>query len=99
MLWGQSPLAWLEGQERDLRRAAEADREAAGADARGHEEVAAALDPVAAGVAVAETRRDDPRAQRRRCRDLAAVRMARDRERDALGDPREDVGAVGQDDQ
>jgi len=57
--------------------------------------VAAALDDMPARVALAVARRDDLAAQDRHG-DLAAVRVAGDGERDAVGDVREQVGVVAQ---
>jgi len=59
--------------------------------------VAAVLDHVPAGVALAEARRDERAADQRHA-DLAAVEVAGDRERDAVGDMREEVGVVAEQD-
>jgi hypothetical protein len=59
--------------------------------------VATVLDDVPARVALAEARRDHAPAQHGH-RDLAAVGVARDRERDAVGDRGEHVGIVTEED-
>ena len=81
----------------DLRRGEEADRQAARPETRADVQVAAVLDDVPARVPLAVARRDR-RAAQDRDRHLPAVEVAGERQRDAVGDEREHVGVVREQD-
>src|SRR6516164_6857965 len=87
----------LDRQKRDLRRHAETYRDDAGADAGRHEEVTAVLDDVADRVALAETRRNDQPSDQGKGY-LTAMGVAGNRQSDPVGNFREDVGIVGDND-
>ena len=74
--------AWQELEHEELRRREQPHRQAARPEPGADDQVAAVLDDVAARVALAVAGRDE-RAAHVRERDLAAVRVAGDRERDA----------------
>src|SRR3954451_14669045 len=89
----------IDGAELDreyLRAHTEADRQAAEAEAAGDNQIAAALDDVAIGIAVAEARGHDRRIAEQA--DLAAMSMAGECQGHAAGDLGENVGLVGQED-
>ena len=84
---------WPEAQHRDLGRREEAHGPAGLAQPGRDEQVAPALDLVAAGVALAEPRRQERAADERHA-DLAAVQVAGHGERDTVGHLGEHVRVV-----